>query len=279
MQTCITVLGGDLRQKYLSLRLRAAGFQVHTFRVPELPDTPISLPGALSQSQALALPMPALDAQLQIRAEPDPVPLDAILPHLLPGCVVFGGPLDRVSEILSRQPLVVSDYTKSGAVAAANAVPTAEGSIQIAMERLPITLSGSRCLVVGFGRIGKVLCGRLHGLHACVTAAARDPADRALAEALGFSSDETGRYARGLAQYDCIFNTVPSCIFSEDQLAAMRPDCLLIDLASAPGGLPKCAASLPSPVCITAPGLPGKTSPASAASILCKHICRTLSEH
>ena len=44
-----------------------------------------------------------------------------------------------------------------------NAVPTAEGAVQIAMQELPITISQSRCLIIGNGRIGKALHTRLRG--------------------------------------------------------------------------------------------------------------------
>ena len=45
-------------------------------------------------------------------------------------------------------------------------MPTAEGAIQLAMEELPITLHGARVLVIGYGRLGRVLADRLAGLKA-----------------------------------------------------------------------------------------------------------------
>lgn len=38
----------------------------------------------------------------------------------------------------------------------ANAVPTAEGAVQVAMEELPFTLHSARVLILGFGRVGKL---------------------------------------------------------------------------------------------------------------------------
>ena len=144
------------------------------------------------------------------------------------------------------------------------------------MERLPITLSGSRCLVIGFGKIGKALSLRLRGLCAEVTVSARRPEDCALAEALGLQSDRTGVYFRGLRQYDCVFNTVPASVLLEEHIAALRPDCLIVDLASAPGGLAPGLTPPERPVYLTAPGLPGRVAPASAAKLLKEHILRTL---
>ena len=276
MLKTITVLGGDARQRYLAARLMAGGFSVETCQVPGLPDSSAGLHAALCHARAVALPMPALTKELWIRAEPRPIPLVSVLESLSPGTVVFGGPLDAAAETFAQYPVILSDYMKSPSLAAGNAVPTAEGAIQLAMERLPITLSGSRCLVVGFGRIGKALAARLHGLLAHVTVAARKPEDRALAAALGFAPESTGVYLRGLAQYDCIFNTVPAPVFLPEHLTAMRPDCLIVDLASAPGGLPAEIAPFEAPAYLPAPGLPGRVAPASAAALLYDHILATL---
>lgn len=276
MLKTITVLGGDPRQRYLAARLMAGGFCVETCQVPGLPDSSAGLHAALCRAQAVALPMPALTSDHWIRAEPHPIPLISVLESLSPGTVVFGGPFDAAAETFAQYPVILSDYTKSAALAAGNAVPTAEGAIQLAMERLPITISGSRCLVTGFGRIGKALATRLRGLFAHVTVAARKPEDRAMAAALGFTPETTGVYLRGLAQYDCIFNTVPAPVFLPEHLAAMRPDCLIVDLASAPGGLPADAAHLETPVYLPAPGLPGRVAPAAAAALLYDHILAVL---
>ena len=144
-----------------------------------------------------------------------------------------------------------------------NAVPTAEGAIALAVLHSPYRLHGAPCLVIGYGHIGRVLANKLHGLSARVTVAARRPSDRAAAEALGLEADETGRYARGLA-YHFVFNTVPAPVLTQDQLAALLPGCLLVELASAPGGIPACTRT--DVTRIDAPGLPGKFCPASAGA-------------
>lgn len=272
----ITVLGGDLRQKYLAARLMAGGFEVETYRVPELPDSAAGLHAAVKNAEALALPMPALTGEGWIRAAEKPIPLIPVLESVGPGTVVFGGPLDAAAETFAQYSVILSDYTKSAALAAANAVPTAEGGIQLAMERLPVTLSGSRCLVIGYGRIGKVLAERLLALHAHVTVAARRAESRALAAALGCRTDRAGVYLEGLRQYDCVFNTVPAPVLDSGHLRAMRPDCLIIDLASSPGALAPEVQPFSAPVYLTAPGLPGKVAPATAADILYEHIYSAL---
>ena len=54
------VLGGDARQHYLAELLTASGFTVHTFAVPELPNTAASLEESVSQADAVCLPTPAV---------------------------------------------------------------------------------------------------------------------------------------------------------------------------------------------------------------------------
>ena len=130
--------------------------------------------------------------------------------------------------------------------------------------------------MIGFGKIGKALSLRLRGLCAEVTVSARRPEDCALAEALGLQSDRTGVYFCGLRQYDCVFNTVPASVLLEEHIAALRPDCLIVDLASVPGGLAPGLTPPERPVYLTAPGLPGRVAPASAAKLLKEHILRTL---
>ena len=52
--------------------------------------------------------------------------------------------------------LRVFDYYAREECMVANAVPTAEGAVQVAMEELPFTLHSARVLILGFGRVGKL---------------------------------------------------------------------------------------------------------------------------
>ena len=147
-------------------------------------------------------------------------------------------------------------------------MPTAEGAIQIAMERLPITIQGCRALVVGWGRIGKILARKLALLGADVTVSARRGHDLAMIAALGMRADSTGRFCRGLSQYDLIVNTVPARVLGRELLASTRPDCLIVDLASKPGGVDFDAAAELGRETVQALSLPGRVAPVSAGRLL-----------
>jgi dipicolinate synthase subunit A len=181
---------------------------------------------------------------------------------------VFGGKLEPQAARLEQFGVPAIDYLCLEEMAAANAVPTAEGAIQLAMQELPVTIQGSDCLVIGWGRIGKVLSAKLAALGARVTVSARREQDVALLRALGYRADVTARFYRGLGGYDLIVNTVPAGVLGRRELEQIRHDCVVIDLASKPGGVDWDAASQLNRTVIWALSLPGKVAPVSAGRII-----------
>ena len=74
-----------------------------------------------------------------------------------------------------------------------------------------------------------------------------------------------------------IFNTVPAPIIRRDTLTAAR-NCLIIDLASKPGGVDISAAKDIGTRVIWALGLPGKVAPVTAGNIIKETIYNIFSE-
>ena len=271
----IVILGGDRRQNYLAGLFEEIGFSVSCCRVPGRSE-PEDLSDPLSRADLVVLPMPAFDPQKKIRTQEEGLPLQAVLDTIRPDTVIAGGKLAPGMPLLSAYQVRCIDYAEDESLAIFNAIPSAEGAIQTAMEHTDFTLWSSRVLVIGFGRIGKALAGRLRSLGAEVTVSARKPADLAAIRALGFRAETTGIYADGLPQYDCIFNTVPAPVLFPDHLREIRPDTCLIELASSPGGLdPACGKD---ERCIPAPALPGRVAPKTAAVFIRDSILRSLHE-
>ncbi|MBQ3357217.1 MAG: hypothetical protein IJG45_08950 [Oscillospiraceae bacterium] len=259
------VLGGDARNYWAAVHLAECGHTVRCFGVPDAPDTPLPF-----YIERLVLPFPSYQGAL-VRGH-SAIPMDEVLQHVDADSTVYGGLLGAWREALEHHGARVRDLYGTEPLTTANAIPTAEGAIQLAMDHAPITLHGAQCLVIGFGRIGKILARKLHGLSANVTVAARRPTDLALAEAMGLQTDLTGKYIHGLSQYDFIFNTVPASVLTEKQLNGLAADCLLMELASLPGGFSQeyCRAHQIS--YIFAPGLPGRCAPKSAGRIYAQNI-------
>jgi dipicolinate synthase subunit A len=136
------------------------------------------------------------------------------------------------------------------------------------MDNTAVTLHGSRALVVGYGRIGEVLSRMLRGLGAEVSVSARRSSDWAWIQAAGHAPLDTGRLSGRISGFDVIFNTVPHPVLTHGHLLELKPACLLMDLASPPGGIDKVAAGRLGLTCLHALSLPGIVAPQSAAVIL-----------
>lgn len=265
----IAILGGDARQRYLAQLLQEAGFQTLLFGVPGLKDTVSSAEEAAVQADAVCLPTPAVRSGAITG-------LDTLTPAQLLGwlpeqAVVFGGGLGAFQTLLQKTNTPHYDFLQDPVLTIANAAVTAEGAVGLAMQALPITIRDARVLVTGFGRIGKGLSGKLRALGAHITISTRNPEHFPVIEQLSCTPDETGVYRQNLSRYDAVFNTVPAPVFSSDQIAALSPACVYIELASSPGGIAPDAEK--PPLYLPAPGLPGKTAPKTAAKLLFRSMC------
>lgn len=141
-----------------------------------------------------------------------------------------------------------------------NAALTAEAATELVMRRSPRPVTGMRVLVVGYGRIGSLLAGRLAALGAEVTVAARRAVSRAEARARGYRTVDLTQL---VGPFDTVVNTVPARVLTGDLGGA-----LCIDLASAPGGWAE------DEHVVKAPGLPGLYAPLAAADIMAEAIYR-----
>ena len=277
----VWVIGGDQRQVYLAQLLRREGHTVHIYALEQAADDCEEEPGQAHRADCVILPLPVtgngslLNAPLSDR----PHPLSAILDALRPGQVICAGKVDsNTAALAAKRGLVLHDYFAREELAVANAVPTVEGAIQIAMEQLPITLHGARVLVIGCGRIGRLLAHRLKALGAKVSLSARKCADLAWAEAHDFCVEHTDELDGWLCPYDLVVNTVPARVLDAQRLAELKEGCLVLDLASKPGGVDFEAARQLGVRTVHALSLPGRVAPVTAARAVWATICNILRE-
>ncbi len=162
----------------------------------------------------------------------------------------------------------IIDVLKYEELTVKNVIPTAEGAIQIAMEKSKITLHDSNCLILGFGRIGKILAKMLHGLGANVYCEARKQQDLAWINAYGYNAIHLNDLNKRLGEFDFIFNTVPHLILDKTNLGLIKNECILIDLASKPGGIDFEEANKLKLKNEWALALPGKVAPKTAAKYI-----------
>lgn len=281
------LLGGDLRQAHLARLLALDGHRVHTFGLEQitLPSCALSIESDFNNlplADAVVLPMPVSgpDGILHTPLGTSAIPLSVILDHLSPRQFLCGGRIDsNTASLAQRRGLSLLDYFSREELVVANCVPTAEGAIQLALEHLPITIHDARILVIGFGRLGKITAQRFAALGGKVTVAARRYEQLAWAASNGFGTEHIGQLKGWLCSYDLIINTVPSLVLGEGELSDLHRDCLVIDLASAPGGVDREAAQELDLKVIWALSLPGKVAPVTAGAIIKTTIYHMLQEH
>lgn len=278
------VVGGDMRQGKLAELLAGDGHKVHMFGLEKLQDLP-NLPQAENLKEALKadcviLPLPVReDNGLNMPFSTQQCSLDELVKTLQPGQIVCAGMVPPYLALAAGEKGVkLYDYFAREELAVATAVPTAEGAIQLAMEELPVTISGARVLIIGYGRLGRTLAPRLAALGADLSVAARKYSDLAWIEASGWKPEHTEKLDEKLGRFDLIINTAPARVLNEKQLLELNKDCLCIDLASRPGGVDfETAAQLGVKV-IWALSLPGKVAPVTAGKAIRDTIYNILQE-
>lgn len=268
----IGFLGGDKRMAYLARMLAEDGFEVKTWSIEGMEECK---PSEALAAERVVLPVPL---QKDGRLNGTRLPLGELWQKLDGAQHVYAGAVSAEARAQAeRLGLRLTDYYADEALAVKNAVPTAEGALAAAMERMSVTLHGAPCLVVGFGRVGKLLARDLDALGAEVSVSARRFDDFAWIDALGYHALHTRRLAGKLGAFRAVFNTVPDMVLTDPLLAELRRDCVLVELASRPG-IDADAARSRNLAYVSAGGLPGKTAPETAALALRETLYRIWEE-
>ncbi len=272
----IAVIGGDRRQAVLAELLAKEGFECAVYGLDGVPigdaARSVDLGGALNGASAVILPLPALNGGGLVNAPfyEGEIRLKEVL-DLAGDEAVFIGGMVAENDFPRRK---VRDYYREELVLL-NTVPTAEGAVAIAMNELETTISGTRALILGFGRVGKTLSLLLRGFGASVSVATRNPTERAVCEILRFDTLEYAGLKENIGCFGLIFNTVPAPVLTAELLAEVQDGTPVIDLASRPGaaGADKTGKNV-----IWAKGLPGKQAPVSAGRYIKNAVLAILKE-
>lgn len=284
MSKSFLFVGGDLRSLYAAKKLsfnnnvHAYGFDDENLAVP-----PICLLDSTPQEKYdyIVLPLPASSDNLNINSPyfSKEIPID-VIPFIVKknGVVLTGKSCDRLNSICKQNDIDVIDYFEREELVVMNAVPTAEGALQIAMQESAFAMFKSEILITGFGRISKVLVKYLTALGANVTITARKYSDLAWAEIMGCKSIHLSNLKDFVEKFDIIINTIPAVIFDKQILSLLSKGCLVIDLASKAGVVDFETAKNLGIKTIWALSLPGKVAPITAGEIIADTIINIIAE-
>ena len=194
----------------------------------------------LPQADYILLPLPLEQADL---------PLAQLLGMAKPGALALGGKVTDSARTIARAAGVeLVDYFARPELTVYNAIPTAEGCIGILLERRSRTLWGAAVLVLGFGPVGRALAVPLTELAAAAAA------------------------------FDTVVNTIPAPVLTAAVLAALPKGCLIVDLASKPGGTDFAAARRLGHTALHALSLPTVWAPETAGEALARTVQAILQE-
>ncbi len=282
----ISVIGGDKRMATVAEcaaddgnKVLCCGLDNYDFSSACLMTDSIKM--AVSASDIIILPLPvsrdgsALFAPLS-RFE---IGIFDIVNSNLAGKVFLGGVIDNeFAELLRKKGAAVEDYFKREELNIINAVSTIEGAIEICMRETDSTVFGSRVLIVGYGRLGKVAAEKFAALGGKVTVSARRQSDLAWINIGGYQRIETADVYKHIGRFDIVINTVPSLVIGKKELDSTDKNCLIVDLASLPGGIDFDYAKKKNLKTVHALSLPGKTSPKSAGKAVYDTVINMLYE-
>ncbi len=288
MSTNFAIIGGDLRIIKLAKMLAGEGNKIYTYgleKAEELKNRENiifceKLNQALQNTEIVIGPIPFSSNGKEINSpfSDETISVRELMHGMNAKILIAGSITPQIYDLANDEYIEIIDIMKREELAVLNTIATAEGAIEIAVSNTNKIIHGSNVLILGFGRIGKVLAGKMAGLSANVTCAARKDEDLAWIKTYGHKSTNINALGENLSQYDIIINTVPHLILTSERLQYVNEEALLIDLASNPGGIDKKTVKERGLKLVWALALPGKVAPVTTAEFIKDTIYNILKE-
>lgn len=290
MYKTISIIGGDLRIVKLIELLSNDDFLVYTYGIENAEELVersnvkkcASIAELVGSSEIIIGPLPMTNDSDNLSApfSDEKISIDELVLEMANKNKTFlaGKISEELEKKLQENNIKHIDLLKREELVVLNTIATAEGTIQIAMENTARTIHGSNILIMGFGRVGKVLAKMLDGIGAKVSCEARKNADIAWIKAYGYNPIHLSELEGELGNYDLIINTIPFQILDEQRLQLVKKNCTIIDLSSNPGGVDRSAARKLGLKLIWALSLPGKVAPITSAEFIKETLYHILKE-
>ena len=274
----ISIIGGDLRIVKLAELLAKDNFKIKTYAIEEAEELSKiqkiekcnTLNETIENAEIVIGPIPLSSNNIQINTpfSKKIITLEELAKKIKNKKFIAGNIKKEFYEYNKNNGSEIIDLLEKEELTILNTISTAEGAIQIAMEETIKTLHSSNILILGFGRVGKTLANMLKGIGANVYCEARKNEDLAWIKTYGYEPIDLNNLNENLNKFDIIMNTIPSLILKEKEINCLKKDCLLIDLASSPGGIDIKEAKEKGIKTIWALALPGKVAPLTSAEFI-----------
>ena len=269
-----TCIGGDRRQLEVANYLMSQNHKVSVIGLPDYNNNIhfSNVSEAILLSDAVILPLPVtFDSEtVNVKLTDKIIYLKDIIQYK-PKCL-FGGIIsNQLKNELIYNGIKHYDYYKSEPLTVKNAVLTAESAVAIAINCTDISIFNSKSLVIGYGRIGKIVAKYLKTLGSEVTATSRNEGVLAHIEADLLTAVNTNNIADCAGDFDFIFNTAPFPVMNRNFFKNCKKTVFVEDLATDSGTDFSSAAYYGINAAIYS-GLPGKYSPKTAGHYIGEEI-------
>ncbi len=247
----------DKRNQYLAEDLRADGYKVDEYDIRK------SYNDSAVKYIYIFAPATVIDMN--------------IAETIMSGSALFCVFIDNIiGKYLSCKDVKVIKLFDDEILAMQNAYLTAEGSMAYIIQNTHVSLKNSNILILGYGRLGKTLTKLLKDIDATVYVGTNPVEEIAQAKVVANYVCNISNCKKHFPYFNVIVNTVPAKILNLEELSHINRDCFILDLASNPGGLDYDAAAKLGLNTMHALGVPGKTSPKTAAEYIRESIYKTI---
>lgn len=270
MDRFIVIFVTDMRQKYLGEFLHGKKTEIHWTDE----ESEAGCLDALQKCTHLILPTPAS----KVSGTKD---ISELLKYHLINCqAVYGGKISPEwrAWFASRQ-IACTDLMEDEQVAQENALVTAEAVAAEILKVSGYSIRTQKVIVTGYGRCGRAVANLLQAMGANVTVLARSQAARKAAKADGHNASDFAYAADEAYGTYTVVNTVPDVVVTETMIRELPKEAVIIDIASAPGGVDRSMAEAYKIPVIHALGLPSRYTTRTSAKILADAIQRQMLPH
>lgn len=265
------IIGGDFRNFILAQSLAKDGNKVSIYGFEKLKENfnekiDLIKEGNLDEiknSDIIIGPIPFSrdDVTINMTYSDKKISISEIEDLLKNKAVFVGNINDKLKENWKSKNIKVIDIMQKEEFVVLNVIPTVEVTIEIILKNNQNKIiNGMECLIMGFGRIGKVLAHKLQGLVENCTCLVTNEVEKAWTIAYGYKNVDLNYIKNkpsNLSKYDIIINTIPQILLKEE-LRNVNKETLLIDLASKPYGIDRDIVKRENLNFIEALGLPRK---------------------
>src|SRR5690625_3428702 len=193
--------------------------------------------------------------------------------------LIFSGMMnDYLDNITKKHGLELIPLLDRDDVAIYNSIPTAEGTIMMAMRHTDFTIHSTGVIVAGFGRVGHTVANKFSALGAKGSVAASSIHDLARTTEMYLKAIPLNQLHQYTDYIDVLINTIPAKVIKKESIQQLPSHALIFDLASIPGGTDFKYAEQRGIKAILAKSLPGVVAPKTAGRILADVIKQIIVE-